>query len=93
MNPPQYGRTFVESFKRIEPSRQEVVLQALEVCLACLVRRTALPPSLDLKRLRKYYWQIRSSLADRIIFEWHGDDIIFRLVGSHEDIRRFIKRH
>ncbi len=49
------------------------------------------PQGLGLKRLRKNYWEIRSSIKDRIIFRLSGDIIEFVLVGSHNEIKNILK--
>jgi hypothetical protein len=51
-----------------------------------------LSTGLGLKYLRKNFWEIRKGLKLRILFRWSADHIEFVLAGSHEDIRRYIKR-
>ena len=48
---------------------------------------------LGLKLLQHNYWEIRAGLADRIVFRRTGDVIAFVLVGTHDDITRFLRRH
>ena len=88
---PAYGSTFLSVFKRLSEKRQQAALQAVETCLSALEQKHLLPVGLGLKKLGKEYWEIRSSLADRIIFEWSGNEVIFRLIGSHNDVRRFLR--
>jgi len=50
------------------------------------------PHGLGLRKLREPYWEIRSSLAVRILFSIKGDLVQLHLVGDHDDVRRFLKR-
>jgi len=54
--------------------------------------RSRLPVGLGLKKLGRAYGEMRTTLANRLILEWEDDQITFRLVGSHDDVRRFLKR-
>ncbi|MBI3291840.1 MAG: hypothetical protein HYZ73_03390 [Elusimicrobia bacterium] len=48
-------------------------------------------PGLGLKQLRHGVWEIRAGLLDRILFLREGDLLQFLIVGTHDDIRRFLK--
>lgn len=45
-----------------------------------------------LTRLRKDYWEARTTIRERILFKLTDDLIQFMIVGNHEDIKRFLKR-
>lgn len=64
--------------------------RAIETLLRYLDREIELPQGLGLKRLTRDYWEVRSSLKSRIIFELQ-DPLGFLLVGSHDDVKRFIR--
>jgi hypothetical protein len=49
-----------------------------------------LPTGLGLKNWYADYWEIRAGLKDRILFEF-TDTIVFLFVGSHDEIKNFIK--
>jgi mRNA-degrading endonuclease YafQ of YafQ-DinJ toxin-antitoxin module len=44
-----------------------------------------------LTRLHKDYWEARATIRERILFKLTDDSIQFILVGSHEDVKRFLK--
>lgn len=44
-----------------------------------------------LTRLRKNYWEARTTIRERILFKLTRDYIQFILVGNHNDIKRFLK--
>lgn len=50
------------------------------------------PLGLGLRKLRDPYWEVRASLARRIIFSLQDELATFILVGSHDEIGRFLKR-
>lgn len=45
---------------------------------------------IGLKKLEKTFWEIRVNIHLKIIFEWQEDLIKFLLVGSHDEINRFL---
>ena len=47
---------------------------------------------LGLKNLKKNFWEIRKGLKLRILFRWRTDYVEFTLAGTHDDIKRFLKR-
>ncbi|MDE2292579.1 MAG: hypothetical protein KGL53_10900 [Elusimicrobia bacterium] len=49
------------------------------------------PAGLGLKMLRPPFWEIRSSLQDRIVFAWEGREVVFAAVGTHDEIKRFLR--
>ena len=50
------------------------------------------PKGLGLKRLSKHIWEIRVDLKIRVVFRLEGDLVQFGLVGTHDDIKRFLKQ-
>ena len=49
------------------------------------------PKGLGLRRLSKHIWEIRVDLKIRVIFRLESDLVQWGLVGSHYDIKRFLK--
>lgn len=47
---------------------------------------------IGLKRLKGDYWEVRHGLKTRLILRWNKDLVEFILAGSHEDVRRYLKR-
>lgn len=46
---------------------------------------------LGLKHLSGSIWEIRSTLKDRILFSFNDDEVFFLIIGSHDDVRRYLK--
>ena len=49
------------------------------------------PKGLGLKKLRGDVWEIRAGLGTRVPFAALKGEIRFLLVGSHDEIKKFIK--
>ncbi len=87
-----FRSSFEKSFKRLSPQRQKKVKEAIQDFLDFLDKKISLKRGLGLKNLQGDYWEFRSGIKDRIIIEGLGSgEIIFWLVGNHDEIRRFIK--
>ncbi|MBI4668034.1 MAG: hypothetical protein HY747_02430 [Elusimicrobia bacterium] len=84
--------SFFRSLKALRDARR---LQAIEEALSALLdafeQKMPPPAGLGLKFLRDHIWEIRSSIRDRVLFRWKGAGIYFLIVGSHDDIKRFLK--
>lgn len=89
----RYFRTefFKRTYQSLDPTRKKRVDRALRQ-LEVFYSESQRPFGLGLKALRSGVWEIRSGLADRIIFRRSGDSVEFILVGSHDEIKRFLKQ-
>ena len=85
-----FAPRFNREYRKLARKEQEAVDRAVENLLRYFTREIELPPGLGLKRLVEDYWEIRTSLKTRIIFEL-GDPLGFLFVGNHDDVRHFIK--
>ncbi|MBI3312134.1 MAG: hypothetical protein HYZ88_01230 [Candidatus Omnitrophica bacterium] len=89
----QYGRT--SSFDRTLRKLSSSDRSAVEQSIARLVHAfdaNQLPEGLGLKKLRKTTWEIRAGLAIRILFRLEGSFVVFVIVGTHDEIRRYLKQ-
>ncbi len=50
------------------------------------------PAGAGLKKLRFGLWEARAGLQDRIVFAWEDDLVEFLVVGTHDDVRRFLRK-
>ena len=87
----EFKLSFDRRFKKLSSSRQKKVYQALDTLMNYLDGNAPLQPGLGLKNWHSDYWEIRSGLKDRILFEF-TDKVIFLMVGSHDEIRSFMKQ-
>lgn len=86
----EFKASFDRRFKKLSPSRQKKVYQTLDTLMNYLDGHAPLPTGLGLKNWYADYWEIRAGLKDRILFEF-TDTIVFLFIGSHDEIRNFIK--
>ncbi len=85
-------KSFDRSVKGLsEDDRVEIKTVIFEVLD---VLSTGKKPSkgMRLTRLRNDYWEAGTSLKERIMFKLTDDLVQFLLVGTHDDIKRALKR-
>jgi mRNA-degrading endonuclease YafQ of YafQ-DinJ toxin-antitoxin module len=86
----EFKTSFDRRFKKLSTFRQKKVYQAIDAFMKHLDGNAPLPPGLGLKNWHADYWEIRVGIKDRILFEF-TDQIVFLLVGSHDEIKNFMK--
>ncbi len=82
---------FERSLRGISASRKERIKKAIQLAVA-FFETGQLPHGLGLKPLAHDFWEIRAGLDERVVFRRNKDTIEFILTGSHDDIKRFLKR-
>ena len=86
----EFKASFDRRFKKLSPSRQKKVYQTLDTLMYYLDGQAPLPTGLGLKNWYADYWEIRAGLKDRILSEF-TDTIAFLFVGSHDEIKNYMK--
>ncbi len=89
----EYKPSFIKSIKSLSKPNKEVVFDLCEALIDTLEQSKASSKGLGLKRLRKNFWEIRKGIKTRVIFRWQKDYLEFILVGSHDDIKKFLKEN
>ena len=46
---------------------------------------------IGLRKLRADYYEVRVGLKQRLVFEDTDDDLVFEMLGDHDDVKRFLK--
>jgi len=87
----EFSSHFDRQFKKLDKPTQEKARGAIESLLKYLDRKSPLLPGLGMKNFKSNYWEIRVDIRTRIIFEL-TNRLGFLLIGSHDEIRRFMKR-
>lgn len=87
----EFKRSFDHRFENLPLERRKKAYDAIDAFLSYLDGLAPLPAGLGLKNWKGDYWEIRSTLKDRILFKF-TDRITFLFVGNHDDIRSFMKR-
>ncbi len=86
---------FKPSFERTikglsEQKRRQIKSLAGHLALL-LSKGRRLPKGMGLTRLRGDYWEIRSTIRERILFRYKKSEIDFVLAGNHNDVKKFLK--
>ena len=89
----EFRKSFEKSLKKINPQDKENVFEVCQTLLDVTERQEQPSPGIGLKKLEKTFWEVRVNIHIRIIFEWREDLIKFLLVGSHDEIKRFLKEN
>lgn len=83
---------FLRSLDELSTERLRQVERAIQRFVEVIEQGAPLLHGLGLKSLQQGYWEFRAGLADRIVLHRTHDLITFMLVGTHDDIRRFLRR-
>jgi hypothetical protein len=88
----EFKPSFDRSVKSLPPEKKQEIQQLFIDLIDVLSGNQDLLAGMGLKNLRKKFWEIRKGLKLRIFFRWRADHIEFVLAGTHEDIKRYLKR-
>lgn len=86
----EYKPSFDKTFKKLPKERKNKVLKAI-FALIDYFETGKRVKGLGLKHLRGDFWEIRANIKDRIIFAFIDDIVSFVIVGTHDEIRRFLR--
>lgn len=86
----EYKPSFDRTFKRLPPDRKKKVTEAISF-LIDFFETGKKTKGLGLKNPRGDFWEIRANIRDRIIFTLIDGTVSFIIVGTHDEIRRFLK--
>ena len=89
----EFRKSFEKSLKKINSKDKENVYEACRTLLDVIEKRESPSQGIGLKKLEKTFWEIRVDIHLRIIFEWQEDLIKFLLIGSHDEIKKFLKEN
>lgn len=82
---------FRRAYERSSPLLHELVDKALRELGEYLQTRRA-PVGLGLKKLGAGVYEARAGLELRIVFVEEGSKVVLALLGSHQEVRRFLRR-
>ncbi len=84
--------SFDKSVKSLPPGIKEEIKALCIELIDILTGEKPISGGLGLKNLRKGYWEIRKGLKLRILFRWQEDLVEFILAGTHDDIKKFLRK-
>ncbi|PIP15448.1 MAG: hypothetical protein COX46_05870 [bacterium (Candidatus Ratteibacteria) CG23_combo_of_CG06-09_8_20_14_all_48_7] len=82
--------SFEKTFQKLIPQDKKVVKGAIR-SLISFYETGQRPVGLGLKKLTEDIWEIRAGIRLRILFTIEGDLLSWCIVGSHDQIVRFLK--
>ncbi len=88
----EFKPSFDRSVKSLPSETKREIKDLCTNLIDMLTTGGTLPTGLGLKNLRPSFWEIRKGLKLRILFRWQADFIEFILAGTHDDIKKFLKR-
>jgi len=88
----RFLRSFDESLAYL-PERERVKARKAVHRLLDYFQGGPKPIGMGLRKLRSPYWEVRASLACRVVFALERELATFILVGSHDEVRRVLARH
>ena len=85
-----FDESFKRSLKRFDPAQQLEIKRRIDLFIRAMTAQR-LPAGFGLTKLRPSLWEIRSGLAHRILLWRAHGEVTFTFVGSHDEVRRFLK--
>jgi mRNA-degrading endonuclease RelE of RelBE toxin-antitoxin system len=89
----EFKPSFDKSVKTLSSENKQEIKELCIHLIDVLSGERELSVGLGLKNLKKNFWEIRKGLKLRILFRWSTDYVEFILAGTHDDIKRFLKRY
>ncbi len=83
---------FQKEFRKLSSVDQEKVREALKKLLHAL-KSGHMPAELGFKKINGDKYEIRVDLKTRIAIKSEGDTLVCHLIGSHNDIKRYLKEY
>lgn len=88
----EFKRSFDRSVKCLSDDAKIEIKKSIFEIIDLVSTGKASSKGQGLTRLRKDYWEARTTSRERILFKLTDDLIQFIIVGNHEDVKRFLKR-
>jgi len=88
----EFKSSFDRSVKSLASKKKQEVKELCIALIDVLSGEQELSVGMGLKNIRKNFWEIRKGLKMRILFRWKTNYVEFILAGTHEEIKRYLKR-
>jgi mRNA-degrading endonuclease RelE of RelBE toxin-antitoxin system len=91
---PPLGIEFSARFKSEARSLSAGQLDQIDGALSLLPDAFGQPhlhSGLGIRRLKKNHFEFRAGRDARVVFKLEGSTVTLRMVGDHDDVRRFLK--
>lgn len=81
---------FRKAYKRLSEPEQHLVNLALK-CFELYLQTQQASPGLGIKHLGRHTYEFRAGLALRIVYILEENQVILALLGTHDEVRRYLK--
>jgi mRNA-degrading endonuclease RelE of RelBE toxin-antitoxin system len=91
---PPLGIEVSTRFKSEARSLSDEQLDQIDAALRLLPGAFGLPhlhSGLGIRRMKKNHFEFRAGRDMRVVFTLEGSTAILQMIGSHDDVRRFLK--
>ena len=88
----EFKPSFEDSLNSLSSKDKQEIKQVALQLIDILSQDRFIHKGIGLKKLKGDYWEVRRGLKMRIILRWHKDLVEFILAGSHNDIKRYLRR-
>lgn len=85
------SKAFEDALRAMPEARKRRIKKSLALA-AAFFETGNLPHGLGMKPLGRGLWEIRAGLYDRVVFLKDEEGVGFLLAGSHDEVRRYLKR-
>ena len=86
-----FKKSFIRSIKSLPEKNKEKIKHLAFEIIDIVSKKKKPSKGYGLTRLRKDYWEARTSIRERILFKLTNDCIYFIFVGNHNDVKRFLR--
>jgi len=87
----EFKPSFDRTIKSLSLGKKQEIKSLAKELIKLLSRGRRLPKGMGLTRLRGNYWEIRSTIKERILFHYTKSSVDFMLVGNHDRVKNFLK--
>jgi hypothetical protein len=86
-----YKSTYLRAFDALTRNEQELAIKT-DALIKDYLATSQAPFGLRIKCLRADIFEARLNDRMRVVWVRGKDEVVFALLGNHEDVRRFLKR-
>ncbi len=83
--------SFRRTVRKLPIQKQQQVKSLSKHLVWLLSKGENLPKGMGLTRLHKNYWEIRTTIKERVLFHYQKNQVDFILAGNHNDVKKFLK--
>ncbi|MCM8765658.1 MAG: hypothetical protein NC920_02280 [Candidatus Omnitrophica bacterium] len=88
----EFKKSFKRAIRKYSPRQRQEIFNSIQTLIESM-ERFQIPKGLGLRLLiaKSRIWELRVTAAIRILFRYEEDLLEFGYVGSHDEIKRYLK--